>query len=279
MNFAINYSPQAAGLVREGVVAVDWFKCPDLPGVAAEAAAVRPAYVHFPLRAGRGLIDDATLDHVEAVLAETDTPYVNIHLTPWAGDFDDMPVDTRDGAHARLLTERMLDDVLRLVERFGAERVIAENGMWDPSPEWQIPAAALDAQVISRIVREAACGFVLDVAHAAASARYLGQDERAYLLALPVGRLAELHVSGLRHREGRWEDHFALSEADFALTQWAVDHVRSGDWPVSWTMTFEYGGVRPSLVGRSDADVIARQVPRLCELARSVGPPRPPGTV
>ena len=53
MNFAINYSPQAGELLKQGKIEINLFKCPDWPELIQEASALAPVYVHFPLIAGQ----------------------------------------------------------------------------------------------------------------------------------------------------------------------------------------------------------------------------------
>ncbi len=52
--FALNYSAQAADLVRAGTLLIDRFKCPSWHDLVARAATLRRVYVHFSLHAGRG---------------------------------------------------------------------------------------------------------------------------------------------------------------------------------------------------------------------------------
>ncbi|HLV36123.1 MAG TPA: hypothetical protein VKY59_13445, partial [Spirillospora sp.] len=57
MKFALNYSPQAAELLRAGDIDIDLFKCPDWPHLIEQARQQRPVYIHFPLVAGQHNID------------------------------------------------------------------------------------------------------------------------------------------------------------------------------------------------------------------------------
>ena len=139
MKFAINYSLQAAKLLRDGRIEVDYFKLPDWPEEVAEARQLRPTYVHYPLRAGRGRVQVADLDHIERMLGESDTRHVNMHLGPKASDFKNMPLDTRDPADAKRLIDAVRRDVDLVTGRFGAERVILENITWNPRRRWRIP--------------------------------------------------------------------------------------------------------------------------------------------
>lgn len=267
MKFALNYSPQAAALLAAGAIEIDLYKVADWPAMITEAQAQRPVYVHFPLLAGRGLPDDARLAEIEAMWAATDTPHLNTHLAPHADQMG-VKLETTSAADTICLIDAMLRDIWPLVERYGSSRVVLENAIWDPS--YAIPRPVLEPAVIRRVVYETGCGFLLDIAHAVASARYLGIGERDYISALPVDRLRELHVNGVRFLDGRWHDHYPLTRDDWALTEWVFANIRASVWPAPWGVAFEYGGSGAAFVHRSDPAVIAEQTPRLYALARSV---------
>jgi hypothetical protein len=111
----------------------------------------------------------------------------------------------------------------------------------------------------------------MDTAHAISSARYFGVDERDYISHLPVHQLRELHITGLKHDDsGVWVDHFAMTESDWAINEWAIEQIRAGKWGKPWVLAFEYGGIGPLFEYRSESSVIAEQVPRLYSLAKSI---------
>lgn len=267
MKFALNYSPQAAALLDAGQIEIDLYKCPDWPHLIDTANQQRPVYVHFPNIAGRGT---AQIDwtKIDALLASTATFYVNTHLAPHSGELG-IPIDTRDPDHADMLEELMLRDIEMLVARYGADRVILENAIWDEV--WSIPRPVLDSAMISRVVRTTGCGFLMDTAHAIATARYLGMDEREYIHQLPVDQLRELHITGLaQNAEGVWVDHFEMQGADWDLFDWSLECIRTGAWATPWVVSFEYGGVGPHFESRSQPSVIAEQVPRIYEAVHGV---------
>lgn len=268
MKFALNYSPQAEALLRAGRIEIDLFKLPDWPDTVDTVAALRPVYIHFPLMLGRG--DPVDYAHIDHLLKVTQTPYLNAHIAPH-GQRLGIPLTSRDPAHRRQLMDAMRRDVEALISHYGADKIILENAIWDPSEQYSIPALVLEPELISAMVYETGCGFLLDTAHAVASARYLGMDEHDYLSRLPVDRLRELHITGLeRDGEGHWIDHHPLSPSDWHITEWVLDRIRAGMWSAPWVAACEYGGVGPAFEDRSRSDVIAEQIPRLYALAARV---------
>lgn len=264
MKFALNYSPQAAALLREGRIEVDVFKCPDWPDLIAEARGYRPVYIHFPFQAGMSDPTTYDLEHLErvaALRADTDTPYINTHISP-------RPEDLTDPNNADVLVERVIRDIMPLVERFGVDHVIAENIPF-PETKRDMPPLCVDPGVITRIVRETGCGLLLDIGHARRTAEHFAIDPRRYMAQLPIDRLREIHITGLGYTaEGERIDHLPMREDDWDLLGWVLDNIRRGDWPEPWIVACEYGGIGKIFDWRSDPDVIAAQIPRMAAMVR-----------
>jgi uncharacterized protein (UPF0276 family) len=119
-------------------------------------------------------------------------------------------------------------------------------------------------EVISAVVRESGCRLLLDIGHAWLAAGSTGWDWREYLLSLPGDLLGDMHVSGTAQDEtGRWGDHQAMRDHDWALLDWVFGLIERGDWSRPCMVTMEYGGVDLPMRLHSKAEVIARDVPRL----------------
>ncbi len=265
MKRALNYSPQAAALLDAGKIEFDLYKTTEWPSMIADAQRQRPAYAHFPFLAGRDDIGKVGFERVEAALTETGTPYVNTHIAPRAADFGvDMFAD--DAALTKRYTDAMLRDIATLTERYGADKVILENANYDPN--YDIPIAVIRPALITRMVRETGCGFLLDLGHAKMSAVYFGMDVIAYLEQLPLDALRELHVAGTRYseEERRLVDHYPMTDDDWTLVEWALRKITAGEMPQPWALALEYGGAGPTFVQRSDPVVIERDMNRLSAL-------------
>ncbi len=289
MQLAVNYSAAAAELVAGGQIRFDCFKCPAWPDLVTTAQPLLPVYVHFPLLVGAGRGDamdgetgrPADWAKVAALLACTATPQVNVHLSASPADHPGVPLDTDDPSHVAAVAETLATDLRAVVARFGAERVIAEN---DQPSLGECLRPAYRSEVITRVIRDAGCGLLLDLAHARLAADSLGMDPRDYVAALPVERVREIHVTGVQRVEGHWIarmqqhrvpaatierlagrrfDHLPMTEPDWALFAWAMEQIRADQWAHPRIVTFEYGGVSPLWESMTDADALREQVPRL----------------
>ncbi len=268
MQFAINYSPQALRLWREGVISVDLFKCPDWPDLVAEVSRYHALYVHYSLIVGLGQLADVDMDALARWLDTGETQVINTHLTALRSDFAPGEEISRED-----VTTRIVRELEPLCQRFGPERVVVENLAY-PTRFWredQLPES-VDPAVISAVCERSGCGLLLDLAHAIRACEGTGRgDIHGYLNAMPVQRLRELHVVGLLPEGdelGIREDHFAMTESDWAIAEYALGQILAGNWRHPERMALEYGGIGEKFAFRSDPAVIAAQAPRLYDLAK-----------
>jgi uncharacterized protein (UPF0276 family) len=273
VEFALNYSPQAVDLLRDGSITLDRLKCPDWPDLVAESLAAHPSYVHFGLIAGAGRMDKRDWTLVDKLLSDTDTPYVNMHLAPRLTDFPHLPAAELDSpAWREAAISQMFADVEYVVARYGKDRVIVENvPYYGQAPDTVgnvFVRACIEPDVIRGIVDETGVGFLLDISHARITARHIDMEERAYIEVLPTDRLRELHVTGMYVIDGVLTDHLDMTESDWRYFEWAMGEIARGVWARPRMVAFEYGGVSPKFDWRSRADVIAAQVPRLVRMVR-----------
>lgn len=270
MDFALNYSPQAAELLTGGHIMLDRFKCPEWPDLIATARACIPVYIHFDLRTDPERNGTADAAAVSDLRLETGTPFVNLHLEPVSERYPAMPVETTDPADIMSVTDILLAGALGAAARFGPEQVILENVPYH-GPHGAVVRPAVEPEIIRRVVYESGCGFLLDISHARIAAHYMGLDPYDYLEQMPGDRLREIHVTGMGCDErGVWRDHLGLTEADWPFLEWALARVRSGVWAQPWVLAFEYGGIGPLFDWRSEPAVIAEQAPRLYDLAHAL---------
>ena len=269
MEFAINYSVEAADLLAAGKIRVDRIKCADWPDMIATARELGPVYVHFPFDVGSRSGREADFDRADQMARQTNTPYVNFHIVSYDRDFPEFPTETDEPSMGETFLDWLIYDVEHAAKRLGKDRVIIENIPYF-APRGEFHRHSVDARIINRAVAETGVGFLLDISHARIAAHYLGVDPRSYIESLPVAHLRELHITGIRQHKTRLADHMEMADEDWPFVDWSLDRIRSGDWARPWLVAFEYGGIGDPFKWRSRADVIEQQTPRLYEAVRSV---------
>lgn len=269
MKFAINYSPQAEQLLNEGRIQVDIFKCPSWKELVPNVHDKYGAYVHYGLLAGSGTVQEEDLDEIEFFLKSTHTEAVNMHVAVREQDFAPDEDITQEK-----VVEKIAYDVNWLGRRFGNENIIIEHIPY-PDPGWTdgLLPQAVDPDVITQVIAETGCGLLMDVAHGIRACEGLGVDRKTYLSSLPVHALRELHIVGILpdvDENGVRQDHFAMTEDDWSMAEWAIEQINAGKWASPSILAFEYGGVGELFEYRSDLKTISEQAPRLYQLAKSV---------
>jgi uncharacterized protein (UPF0276 family) len=147
----------------------------------AEASQYCPVAVHFTLGAGNRQLSKVDLQQVEALKQKTGTPFVNVHLAPSVDYFPDIPVDTTQPSMVWRIVDAMRADLRYLVDRFGAENVIAENIPYRGLSRKHFLRPCVDPEIICDLLEEVNCGFLFDIPHARISAHHLGIDEMEYI--------------------------------------------------------------------------------------------------
>ncbi len=278
MEFAVNYSPTLAELVRAGQVQVDRFKCPAWLSLLAEARLTLPLYIHFPLEIswGKGCPLNtetgapADLDFIQDLLDSSATPYVNTHFFPpqaHGGNAANM-----QNLHPGEIIDAAQRDLEPLLRRFSPERILIENTFGPP-------------ETLSLLLEKTGCGFLFDLSHAHLSAQSLGMDTFAYARALPLHLTREIHVTGIQKIEGQWRekmshdlsfnlaawdgrdmDHLPMIPPDWQRFAWLLDELRAGRCATPWVLAFEYGGVGGFWETVTDRAVYLDQIPRMVNM-------------
>jgi uncharacterized protein (UPF0276 family) len=270
MKLAVNYSPQAAELLRTGQIEFDLFKVPNWPSMIADASAILPVYVHFDLRVGDGQIASIDWNEIQSFLEETHTSMVNLHV--WTPP----DLDPCDQIQVENILNRIVSEVELVTKRFGHERVITEN---IPLPEhgkkYMRPVAT--PAFFHRLTAETGCGMLLDLAHAAITAQSLKTDPYVFFSEFPIRRLKEIHITGLGMHDGEIHDHLEMQDRDWQHFEWVIGKIRQGDWHTPEIIAFEYGGIGDPFLWRSESLVLLTQVPRLYKLIHNGNGKNPSG--
>lgn len=261
MKFAVNYSEPLRRILQEDTVRVDLIKCPDWEGMIAEAEQVGDVTLHYDLKVGLGETFDVDFSRIQRLQERTFSPHVNTHLVTPA-DFN------RDDPQALEEINRLWREEINLmIKHLGHEAVALEHFPYTDATPNILPAA--DSTIFSQVINDTGCMLLLDLAHASITAHSLGIRVTDYIKALPLDRLVELHVTGVKPHSGILTDHFEMLPEDWDLFDWALGEIRAGNWREPEIVAFEYGGVGGPFVWRTDYEFLQQQIPLLYEMVHT----------
>lgn len=255
MRLAVNYSLRLEELLQQNLVDCDLLKCPEWKGVVSNALELRPVYIHFEIVAGNNSLENLDMELIREMLKLTDTPHLNCHL------FATPDLDPDSASDRRDLLKTWIREMRFLQDTFTGIRLVAENLPFVPDLRGSHISALPD--LIHEALLEADADLLLDLSHARISASYLGMDSQAYIARLPLERLRELHITGLRTYHGTLTDHFEMQAEDWQAADWAKAQIDTGAWREPQIVAFEYGGVGDVFGWRTEKWALREQVPQL----------------
>ncbi|WP_010095852.1 DUF692 family multinuclear iron-containing protein [Ornithinibacillus scapharcae] len=269
MKVAVNFSKEAEALLHKKSIEVDLFKCPDFSKeLIFRAGKGKPCYVHFALNEGSGQMHQVNWKAIHELREHTQTPYINVHAVAYARDYPNVDILTTDTKHIRTMVDATVRDIDYLAKHVGTENIIVENVICRGKGE-NMMKPIIDPVILTEIINQTGCGFLLDTAHARMTSLSLGLEVQDYISQLPLSHLKELHITGIQPDEtGRLRDSMPMTDKDWQLTEWVLRRIKKGDWATPWVVAFEYGGVGPAFEWRSDEEVLASQLPKLHQLVR-----------
>jgi uncharacterized protein (UPF0276 family) len=140
---------------------------------------------------GESPLDEAHLDRLAGLVARYEPAQFSEHLA-WSSHGGTSFNDLLPLRYDRDSLERVLCHLDRLQTRL-RRRVLLEN----PSTYVEFEGGDFDeAQFLAEIVRRSGCGLLLDLNNAYVSACNHGRDVAAYLAALPLDAVGEVHLAG-----------------------------------------------------------------------------------
>lgn len=246
-----NGTEAMSALLGQGDAAlVDYLKVGPFMGEAAIAALApcHPLLLHLEdTLSRRGAPSEALIQRNRRLIRLTGPPWISTHISYGAAD-----ANLRNALHTcavsdLLSREEAFDNIVRnacaLAEGLGAP-LILENIPCFPNPAH---AHVCEPAFIAAVLEETGCGLLLDLAHARVSADVLGYEVHDYLLALPLARAVELHLSGPRAvyeahprlqslarenlsatfgERNLVDAHEPMREEDYALLAWTLERTR-----------------------------------------------------
>ena len=219
MKIACNYFPETEQLFDEGAIELDYFKFPALTfqmeimknldefeAFCAGTTARRPILLHGLYPAPHDLsspsfqseFDDTASDRL---IKMTKTPGISLHpsLTRFSTNdsFDDI-------LNTIISNASFLKDKYSHLEFVSLENL--DHLTWGD---------LIKPEIITKLINDSGCGFLLDVSHAYYASRYLKIPFYDYLMRLPLGKITEIHINGWIETETAIMSHTKIHEKSY----------------------------------------------------------------
>lgn len=258
------YGPGVPGFIERNPGLVDYIELPfELlqhdPSVAS-VGSLAPLVLHCASMSIAGFVrpPESTLEKIAQRAHETGTPWIGEHLAFISAD----PLEKGAALHepttlTYTVCPQLSEEVLELVcanleelqPRFPVP-LIVEN-----SPQYfAVPGSTMSILDFTiEVHRRCNVGMLLDLTHFTISSMNMGFDPKKELLRLPLGKVVEVHVSGLEvQSETAWDNHAALADDSiFELVEIVFDRTEPK------ALTFEYNWA-PDLPDDLLSDQMAR---------------------
>jgi uncharacterized protein (UPF0276 family) len=210
------------GVTIDGVEVGPWFSPDEIKRLKERLPGV-PFYFHASSIVSRIKVREAAITRLREYLACTQSPWLSLHieLLPWhvylLSKHLGIHLPPPDGHQA---TQRLIE-ILRKVKKVVDLPIILENLTSLPVEKYSYAASP---ELINHIVEETDSGFLLDIAHARIAARFQGQDVQTYIEKFPLNRVKQIHVSGVRIKNGHiYDAHESMQERDYELLKWMLE--------------------------------------------------------
>jgi len=224
----VNPSPALADLISTGEVSIDGVEVTPFHS-PRQVEAMRRAYPGLPFQfhasnTFRTFWSEYQLQRYHVICRES--RWISIHLAI-APAWVVLPA-LKFGIKLRVpspdkLVKRLIVKIQRLKKK-AAIPVILEN----------MPASAVldnhcetDPRLIQEVINMTSCQMLLDLAHARVAANFHDMQIQEYIEALPLSEVRQLHISGVREKEGNLIDaHETLQAIDYDLLAWVLPRTK-----------------------------------------------------
>lgn len=239
MKFACNYYPETEQLLDEHKIDIDYFKYPGLgfqmdimkdldafEGLCKQITRKRPILLHGLYPAPHDLGSNtlqSEFDEYSAnrLIGMTQTPGLSFHpmlsRIPEAVDF-------------HKLLNCIICNAGFMREKYSKLQFVSLENM--DTAEWR---DLLKPEIISRIIRESGCGFLLDISHAYCASGCLGVPFYEYLRQLPLDEITEIHINGWIVAQGTIMCHTKINEEGYQALAFVLEYCQPK------IITVEYG--------------------------------------
>ena len=228
MKIACNYYKETEKLVRTGEIDIDYFKFPAIvpqmnimendvgfEKFTSGITGIKPVLLHGLYPAPHDLASPDFINNfdeakVNRLIKLTKTPGISLH--PSLNKIDPAVTEKR-------LINIIIDNINFLQEKYADMDFISIENV-----DTLKFGALIKPEVISEIVNQSRCGFILDISHAYCAAKHTGEDFKKYLSGLPLDKIYEVHINGWFEKGSDIMCHIKINETGYKILKELLDY-------------------------------------------------------
>jgi uncharacterized protein (UPF0276 family) len=224
----VDFSDALVDLFKKGSVFIHgvevgpWFSPGAIKGFQEVLPGV-PFYFHASSIVSRIKVSKKGIIRLQEYLTCTQSPWLSLHieLLPWYIFLLSKNLKIHLSPPEAKQATRQFIEVLKRVKKVIDLPIVLENL---PSLPLEKYSYAASPELITHIVEETDSGLLLDIAHSRIAATFQRIDVKAYIERLPLDRVKQIHISGIRMKDGHFYDaHESLEEQDYELLKWVLE--------------------------------------------------------
>lgn len=224
MKLSVNHSKAVINLIQTGKVSVDAIETvPYISLDVIKEAQTALKGMDFHYHHGRMLFTRADKNKLSEYLAAApQSPFISIHLAPLPAYITYPAMRWKlylPEPNQEYCIKSFIEQVKRLKSEFSTPVILENMPALHPS-KYRFES---EPKVITRVLDETDCSLLLDLAHARIAAEVRNMPVEDYLAQLSLEKTVQIHLAGVRSRDGRLYDaHESLTETDYALLGWVL---------------------------------------------------------
>lgn len=239
MKIACNYYSETEQLLEEHKIDIDYFKYPALgfqmelmkdldafENFCNRITKKRPILLHGLYPVAHDLSSQSMQENFNDNLAKrlitmTRTPGLSFHpaLSKLSTEVPFQQTFTLIVNNARFLKEKYADKKFVSIENL-------DDIYWNE---------LLKPDVITQLLKESECDFLLDISHAYCAAKWLGISFLDYLRRLPLEKVVEIHINGWVEKQNKIMCHTKINKEGYEALEYVLAYV------IPDIITVEYG--------------------------------------
>lgn len=232
--------------------------------IAADLVGEMSTILHCASLSIAGLVpaSDQITDDVKKWAARMRTPWIGEHLAfttvPGTGD-ERINVGYTVAPPLNDSSLRRVVDACAQYERVLGSQIILEN----PPQYFVSPGSTMNQiEYIDALCEQSKVELLFDISHFLITARNFGIDPTRGLARLPLQRVREVHISGLRYEKGTyWDDHGTTAPKEAFVLLRSILEVAH---PEAITLEYNWSAAFPESLVMADVERVHRIVSQAC---------------